>query len=160
MEPRTPIVARGDNLFAIDLLDAERALIAKLMKELAELIEDDPETEMLARLFPTALPDDPTAEAEFQEMVRSELITTRIKRFESVADSVEGSLIDADQLQAWMCAINDARLVLSTRLNISEDDNVEELNEHDPNAMAKSTYWFLGWLLEHIVAATAEEPSE
>ncbi len=154
---KAPIVSQGNDMFQVNLLDAERTLIANLMKELSELVESDPKAEMLTRLFPTALPNDPEAEEEFQQMVLQELITTRVGRFSNISATAKEVLLDREQLEGWMAAINDARLVLGTRLDVCEADDFEELDEDDPNALAQSAYWFFGWLLEHIVTALAAD---
>ena len=158
-QPRqSPIVCCDEGLYEVTLLDAERALIAKLMAELAELVEDDSQADMLTRLFPTALPNDPEAEAEFQDMVRRELIATRIERFKNTTNTAQEGVLNREQLEDWMGAVNDVRLVLGTQLDISQQEDIEELDADDPNAMAQSAYWFFGWLLEHIVATLANEP--
>jgi hypothetical protein len=62
-------------------------------------------------------------------------------------------------MAAWMGAVNDLRLVLGTRLGITEDDefNFDEEGGDNPESVARSAYWYLGWLLEHLVEASASE---
>ena len=157
MAPRQPLMPNGDGTYRLDLRDEERALIAAIVPDLRGLLADDPADKMLTRLFPTAVPDDPDAEAEYQEMVRDELVSKRLARLDAVAELAEATVLDQEQLAAWMGAVNDIRLVLGTRLGVTEDDEFEETDEEDPEAVARSAYWYLGWLLEHLVEASASE---
>lgn len=157
MAPRRPIEPNEDGTYCLDLRDEERALIAAIVPDLRGLLADDPADEMLARLFPTARPDDPDAEAEFQGMVRDELVMKRLSRLDIVAELAEATVLDQEQLAAWMGAVNDIRLVLGTRLEVSEDDEFDEADEDNPESVARSAYWYLGWLLEHLVEASISE---
>ena len=157
MAPRQPVVPNGDGTFSLDLQEEERALIAAIVVDLRALLADDPGDEVLTRLFPTARPDDPDAEAEFRDLVRDELVSKRMARLDAVAELAEATVLDHEQLAAWMGAVNDLRLVLGTRLEVSEDDEFEEADEDDPESVARSAYWYLGWLLEHLVEASASD---
>lgn len=158
MAPQRPVEPNGDGTFSLNLRDEERALIATIVPDLRSLLAEDPGDEMLTRLFPTARPDDPEAEAEFREMVRDELVSKRLARLDAVADLAEATVLDQDQLAAWMGAVNDLRLVLGTRLEVTEDDEFDDDAEvDDPESVARSAYWYLGWLLEHLVEASASE---
>ena len=157
MAPRLPVMPNGDGTFNLDLREEERALIAAIVPDLRGLLADDPEDEVLTRLFPTARPDDPEAEAEYREMVRDELVSKRLARLDLVAELAEATVLDQEQLAAWMGAVNDIRLVLGTRLGVTEDDDFDELDEDDPESVARSAYWYLGWLMEHLVEASASQ---
>ncbi|MDE0235692.1 MAG: DUF2017 family protein [bacterium] len=157
MAPRQPVVPNGDGTYSLNLREEERALIAAIVPDLRGLLADDPNDEMLTRLFPTARPDDAEAEAEFRDMVRDELVSKRLARLDIVAELAEATALDQEQLAAWMGAVNDIRLVLGTRLEVTEDDEFEETDEADAESVARSAYWYLGWLLEHLVEASASE---
>ncbi len=158
MAPQRPVEPNGDGTFSLNLRDEERALIAAIVPDLRSLLAEDPGDEILTRLFPTARPDDPEAEAEFREMVRDELVSKRLARLDAVADLAEATVLDQDQLAAWMGAVNDLRLVLGTRLEVTEDDELDDdMDSDDPESVARSAYWYLGWLLEHLVEASASE---
>ena len=158
MAPRQPVMPNGDGTFSLNLRDEERALIATIVPDLRSLLAQDPGDEMLTRLFPTARPDDPEAEAEYREMVRNELVAKRLARLDAVAAMAEATVVNQEQLAAWMGAVNDLRLVLGTRLAVSEEDEIDDdVDSDDPEAVARSAYWYLGWLLEHLVEASASE---
>ena len=157
MAPRRPIAPNEDGTYRLDLREEERALIAAIVGDLRALLADDPGDEVLTRLFPTARPDDHDAEAEYREMVRDELVSKRMARLATVAELAEATVLDQEQLAEWMGAVNDIRLVLGTRLGVTEDDEFEEADEDDPESVAWSAYWYLGWLLEHLVEASASD---
>ena len=159
MAPRRPVEPNGDGTYRLNLREDERALIATIVPELRAVLADDPNDEMLTRLFPTARPDDPEAEAEFQELVRDELVSKRLARLDMVDELAQATALNHDQLAAWMGAVNDIRLVLGTRLEVSEDDefDIDEEGEDTPESVARSAYWYLGWLLEHLVEVSASE---
>ena len=51
-----------------------------------------------------------------------------------------------------MQAVNGVRLVLGTILDVSEDDDVDELEEHVPEYQL---YAYLSWLLDSAVLAAS-----
>jgi hypothetical protein len=66
---------------------------------------------------------------------------------------VDASHLDDDQLTAWLGAVNDLRLALGTRLNVTED--MEPPSPDDPEAPAMATYAYLSVLQERMVEALA-----
>ena len=61
--------------------------------------------------------------------------------------------LDEDQINAWMGAVNDLRLVLGTRLDVTED--MDDIELDDPRAGAFAVYHYLTHLLAEIVDALA-----
>ena len=64
-----------------------------------------------------------------------------------------------DELSQWLAVANDARLVLGTTLDVSEDD---ELELDDPNLDLRLLYEELGFLVHQMVTAltvTLPEPT-
>lgn len=119
---------------------------------------DDP---ALARLFPDAYPDDPDATAEFRRYTQADLTAERRRRatvaLESL-DRIKGggrlSLIPAESA-AWLGALNDLRLVLGTRLEITTDDQEpgQDFGPGDPRTAYVPVYYYLGYLQETLVEA-------
>ncbi len=158
-----PVKANGDGTYSLDLSDNERGLITTVVPQLRAMLADDPHDETLIRLFPTARPDDPEAEAEYRNLVRGELVSKRLARLDMVGDLAEATVINREQLAAWTGSINDIRLVLGTRLDVSEDDPPDDepephdSDEENPESVVRSAYAYLGWLLEHLVEAAASD---
>ena len=78
----------------------------------------------------------------------------RLANVDTVLSTLRADRIAEDELFAWMGAINDLRLVLGTRLDVSEETDLEVGPEH-PEAAAYALYAYLGWLLELLVDAVA-----
>ena len=141
--------------FEIRLPDEERALLRNVAPQLRQLLEGDLGDPGLRRLFPTAYADDPERDREYQQLVRDELAERRRAAVDTLVATVDADHLDEDELLAWMGAVNDLRLVLGTRLDVSEDEG-PLLDEDDPDAPLVALYGYLGFLLENIVDALAE----
>lgn len=149
----------GRGRFALRLGRQERRILAELPEQLRELIEArDP---AVSRLFPPAYPDDPDRESEYRRLVGAELLEGRRAALEVVDSTMRARELDRDQLTAWLGALNDLRLVLGTRLDVSEDPDETDLAEDDPRAPTMALYQYLGWLVAQAVEALEEddEPS-
>ena len=145
----------GAGRYRISLPEAEQDLLRALVPQLRDLLTtDDPS---LARLFPTAYADDPERDAGYHAMVRDELLERRFAGLDALERTVEGGEVDEDTLSAWMRGLNDLRLVLGTRLDVSEDDDPADIDPDDPLAPAWSIYHYLGGLQSMIIDALAQE---
>ncbi|MFK8025143.1 MAG: DUF2017 family protein [Ilumatobacter sp.] len=161
---RGPISSAGSGeamRWTLRLDDDELEVIARLLRELRELLEsgtdDGPVPPLLQRLFPTAYPDDEEKDAEYQRLMRGELVTSRIHQIDAVSrllgvDADEGPrrrTLDEGEVIALMQSVNAVRIVLGTMLDIGEDD-IDVDDEH-PAAAEHHLYGYLSWLLEWIV---------
>jgi len=134
-----------------------RQVLAQLCQELRELLTtDDPS---LRRLFPTAYLLDPDRDAEYQILARSELMDRRMAALERMEQTVDAEVLDEEDVAAWMHGINQLRLVLGTRLGVSEDELPEPPDPDDPDAMAwanaYAAYDYLSALLDAFVEAAS-----
>jgi hypothetical protein len=71
-----------------------------------------------------------------------------------VEETLHVERLEEEQLLGWMGALNDLRLVLGTRLDVSEETD-PLLDPDDPDQPAMAIYAYLGYLLETIVEAVA-----
>ncbi len=141
----------GPGRYRIALPDAERQLLETLVPQLRELLStDDPS---LNRLFPTAYPHDAERDAGYHAMVRDELLEKRFHSLDLLEQTMAGGEVDEDTLAAWMRGLNDLRLVLGTRLDVSEEDDPSDIDAEDPLAPAWSIYHYLGALQSMIIDA-------
>jgi hypothetical protein len=156
-----PLVERiSGGRFRLRLTREERDLLRSLPDQLRGLLPtDDP---ALRRLRPPAYEDDPEREAEYRRLVGDDLLRQRLETLEVMRSTIDADILDEDQLAAWLGTLNDLRLVLGTRLEVTEELYEEGMPEDDPRAPAFGLYQFLGWLEEHLVAALAGhvEPNE
>ena len=119
-------------------------------------LPDDP---VLARLLPDAYPDDPDAAGEFRRYTESGLRSGKV----AAARTVLGTLpedggrvrLSADEAQAWLRSLNDIRLALGVRLNVTEDrdDMLEQAAQGGQQAAGLWIYDWLTLLQETLVEA-------
>jgi hypothetical protein len=141
--------------YAIRLPGPERDLLADLVEQLRELLLVTTDDASVRRLFPAAYHDDPERDREYQQLVRDELLERRLASLATVEATSTADELDEDQLTAWLTALNDLRLVLGTRLDVSEDQDA--IAEDDPMAPAMAVYGYLSVLLGDVVDALAED---
>jgi hypothetical protein len=142
-----------DGSFRVNLADHERELLGGLVQQLRELLVAE-ENDGLERLFPPAHPDDEARNDEYRALVHDELLERRLATIDVVEATVDATQLDESQLTAWMGAINDLRLVLGTRLDVSEE--MEAIDPDDPRAPGFAVYGYLSQLLGSIVQALAD----
>lgn len=141
-----------DGGWRIGLDTAERELLTRLMGELQALLTGPDDNELLLRLFPAAYLDDEEKEAEYQRLMREELVASRLAAIASVTAVLRADpdeLLDEGQTIAFMQSINAVRLVLGAMLGISDDESADEADEAD--SPEHHLYDFLSWLLEWTV---------
>lgn len=148
--PRIKRNRLGD--YEVRLPEEERALLRNVAPQLRQLLDGDLADPALRRLFPTAYADDPERDREYHALVRDELADRRRAAVDALIATLDERRLTEEQLLAWMSVVNDLRLVLGTRLDVSEDaDPVPDPD--DPEAPLLVLYGYLGYLLESIVAA-------
>ena len=124
---------------------------------------DDP---AMARLFPDAYRDDEDKAAEFRRYTELGLRERKVAAAEQVLATLAGAgddgaldvrLRTGDGL-AWLTTLNDLRLTLGTRLDISEDwsADLDDLDDDDPRLPMYATYDWLSVLQETLVHALPE----
>jgi hypothetical protein len=153
-EPSIRRTRRGD--FELRLSPREREILGTLPGQMRRLLESDPsEDPGLARLYPAAHPDDARLEAEYRSLIQDDLTRQRREALDVMEATVTADRLDEEQLEAWLGAINDLRLVLGTRLGVTEDMYEGGFPEDDPRAQSFAVYRYLGYLQEEMVQALA-----
>ena len=119
---------------------------------------DDP---VLARLLPDGYRDDPQAAEEFRKYTESGLRSAKQQAAQEMLDTLPGDggkiRLSRDQATAWLKALNDVRLALGVRLNVTEEfeDQWGRLGPQDPQWAAYEVYAWLGAVQESLVQALA-----
>ena len=147
--------------YEVHLPDPERTLLGNLVDQLRELLVETTDDPTVRRLFPTAYNEDPERDREYQQLVRDELLERRLAALATVEATLVDPELTEEQLSAWLSAVNDLRLVLGTRLDVSEDPL--EIEADDPDAPAYAVYEYLGFLLSEVVDALSDglpEPTD
>lgn len=139
--------------FDLKLPDVERDLVRSLVGQLRRVLTGDDlaADPGVRRLFPSAYADDAARDAEYRELVHDDLLAARLAALDVVEETIDERHVDEAQLRSWMGAVNDLRLVLGTRLDVSED--MGDPGDDHPDAPALAVYHYLSFLLESIVDA-------
>ncbi|MEV7235875.1 DUF2017 domain-containing protein [Streptomyces sp. NPDC051020] len=135
----------------------------------AEGPSEPPTDPALARLFPEAYGDEDSelraASAEFRRFTENDLRTrkrndalTVVRTLDALPSGAEGAVLtlSADECRNWLGALNDLRLTIGTRLEVSDEDEGGEgslyrLPDSDPRKPMVMAYLWLGALQETLV---------
>lgn len=157
MRRSEPFRRDGDG-FAVDLPCAARDLLASIATQMREVLtgataDDDP---AVARLFPQAYPDDPMRTLQFDDVAAGDLERERLELFAVLERTARARWLTDAQMLEWMRAINDARIVLGVRLEVTEETAFDAVDDDPGRADALRTYAYLSALLEMIVHALGD----
>jgi hypothetical protein len=157
------------------LEEGERGVLDHLLTELADWLQPEepgptqdplsqlagipqtvarPSDPALLRLFPDAYGDDDEA-ADFRRFTEPDLRQQRAERTRRARATLtrvasNGRIpMDADEGQDWLTVLNDVRLVLGTRLGVTEEIGPETQPEDQEHAI----YDWLTWLQATLVEA-------
>ena len=123
-----------NDTLVVSLAEEELGLLRSLPEQLRDVLEGAEDDPARVRLFPRAYLD-PTAEseeAEWQELVHPELLRERLDALELITGTLGRATaqgdwweiaLTPDEVQAWLGVLNDTRLVLGSRLGVTEDDD-------------------------------------
>ncbi|MFI8822276.1 DUF2017 domain-containing protein [Streptomyces sp. NPDC053431] len=131
---------------------------------------EPPADPALRRLFPDAYGDDTDelrrAAADFRRFTENDLrarkrddALTVVRSLDALASAAAGEgggvlKLTQDESRAWLGALNDLRLTIGTRLEVTEDDESERLYrlpDSDPRKPMVMAYLWLGGLQESLV---------
>ena len=129
----------------------ERLLLSDLLDELERLL-DDPDDPELRRLFPPAY-SDRVDDEQYRSLVRDQLVSGRSKALATVRETLAGETLDLEQADQWLRALNDMRLVLGTRWDVTEQLDYGKLDLNEPRGRELAVYGYLSWLQEQLVEA-------
>lgn len=142
--------------FRLDLMAEERDVLRTLPDQLEEVLDLAPGDPSLRRLSPPAYAADPEHEAEYRRLMGEDLRERQRAALSVMRATVDAPELDEEQAQGWMTALNSLRLVLGSRLDITEDDDGADFDPSDPRAPGLALYGYLSWLLDQLVDALAE----
>jgi hypothetical protein len=157
-----------------------RALAAQVAELLApddaQPVADDPLEALVATSTePVEAPDDPAlhrllpdaygdaaAAGEFRRLMESDLRRQKVTALEelqrALADPTSAGAeiaLGPDDTETWLQALNDIRLVLGSRLEVTEEfyEQIEALDPDDPRLPQLLAYDWLGYLQESLLGA-------
>jgi hypothetical protein len=146
-------LARDADGFALRLSEGERDLLRGLCGQLRDLLRDaDPVGDpAIARLFPPAYPDDPLRNLDFERTAGGELLAGRLAAVDVVETTVDADHLSEEEVLAWLGSVNSLRLVLGTRLGLTEETTETDYPEGHADRDAYGMYLYLTWLESGIV---------
>jgi len=151
MSPKAVFEPTPDGV-RVRLPDGARETLREVLPQLRAVLEggeasSDP---AIARLFPAAYRDDPLRSLEFETLVGPELLRGRLDAIRVTEASLDAEVLDEQQLLAWHATLNGLRLVLGTRLGITEETTEENVDEPDHPAfdLYRELTWLEGWIVE------------
>jgi len=150
---RHGVSALADGDYRVRLGRDERELLDLLAAELVQLVAADDDA--VARLFPSAYRDDPAAEEEYRRLTRASLADGRIGALETLRATATAERLTQPEADAWCGALNDLRLVLGERLEVTEALYEDGIDPRDPRAAELSVYGWLTWLQAETIEALA-----
>jgi hypothetical protein len=95
------------------------------------------------------------ANLEFEHKVGDELVAGRLAAIDTLLRSADATHLTEDEVLAWLDATVTARLVLGTRLDVTEGSTEADFADDPATAEAFAFYAYLTWLQESIVTALA-----
>ena len=153
----------GNDRVRVRLGHDEVAVLRGLPDQLRTVLgagEDEP---VNRRLFPPAYLDvaDIEQDTEYHRLMHDDLVKEKLANLDLVTDTLaRGSSsvrrwtveLTDEEATAWLGVLNDLRLALGVRLDITEDYD-GDVDPSDPNAPAFRLLSYLGWLEEQLLGA-------
>ena len=120
---RRPFKSQPDGV-SVRLSTDELAFLSGLPGLLAH-VDQDPADPAHARLHVAAYPDDPSAQADLEEITGPDLAVERQSDRGGFLASLErldsdGGLLTPDEAESWLTVLGDTRLALAARMGITE----------------------------------------
>jgi hypothetical protein len=164
---RAPFRRNRADGFDVVLEAGEAAVLTRLVNELTTLLSGDEEPAdrsdpVLERLFPRAYldPTEEEAETDWQRFSHGDLVDGRRRALAIVEGTLAAAevrrgrfelTLSEEQALAWLSVLNDARLALGTRLDVTEDMDLSHLDPDDPDTAPYAVYWWLGVMEERLI---------
>ena len=142
--------------------EAEAEILGQVVGEMKEQLSMPDRPAHLWRLFPPAYRDDTEAQEEYARFTADDLSALRLTAVDLVQTvlrrgrakrGVWSATLNDEEVAAVLSVLNDARLAIGTRLDVTEESEaVEEVyDEQDPQSFAHAVYRYLGWLQSFLI---------
>jgi hypothetical protein len=153
----------GRDRVRVRLAQDELAVLRGLPEQLRTVLGEDEDEPVNRRLFPPAYLDvaDIERDVEYRRLMHDDLVKEKLANLDLVTGSLErGSTsvrrwtveLTDEEAAAWLGVLNDLRLALGVRLDITEDYD-GDVDDTDPRAPAFRLLTYLGWLEEQLLDA-------
>jgi hypothetical protein len=153
----------GGDRVRVRLASDEVAVLRGLPDQLRTVLREGDDEPVNQRLFPPAYLDvaDIEQDTEFHRLMHDDLVTEKLANLDLVTDSLARGTasmrrwtveLTNEEASAWLGVLNDLRLALGVRLDITEDFD-GDVDDTDPRAPALRLLSYLGWLEEQLLDA-------
>jgi hypothetical protein len=153
----------GRDRVRVRLAQDELAVLRGLPDQLRSVLGEDEDEPVNRRLFPPAYLDvaDIENDTEYQRLKHDDLVKEKLANLDLVTATLSrGSTsvrrwtdeLTEEEATAWLGVLNDLRLALGGRLDITEDYD-GDVDDTDPRAPAFRLLSYLGWLEEQLLDA-------
>jgi hypothetical protein len=153
----------GKDRVRVRLGQDEVAVLRGLPDQLRGVLAEGEDEPVNRRLFPPAYLDvaDVEHDAEYRRLMHDDLVKEKLANLDLVTGTLaRGSTsvrrwtveLTEEEATAWLGVLNDLRLALGVRLDITEDYD-GAVDDTDPRAPAFRLLSYLGWLEEQLLDA-------
>ena len=139
-------------------------VMADVLREVPEILENRDTPAAHARLFPSPLPNDEKATQDWQQMIGPDLRHLFVSAGESLTSDLVSMelespdtntsrvIIPVEHVAAWMTALNQARLILAAIHHVDEREmDRQQFDLEQPKQRAVLKIHLLGYLLHLFV---------
>lgn len=158
---RGPVRRVGRDRFAVQLSAQERDAVRRFTMQLRTLLtsENPSSDDAVARLFPPALPDDVLGNLEYEQHHGDDLLLGKLEALDTVERTLDSDELNETELLAWLGSLNSIRLVVGTRLGVTEESTGADFSGDEQTSEMFSLYGYLTWLEGWVIEALDEELS-
>jgi hypothetical protein len=153
----------GQDRVRVRLAQDEVAILRSLPDQLRTVLAEGDDEPVNQRLFPPAYLDveDIERDSEYRRLMRDDLVKEKLANLDLITTTLaRGSTsvrrwtveLSDEEATAWLGVLNDIRLALGVRLDITEDFD-GNVDDTDPRAPALRLLSYLGWLEEQLLDA-------
>jgi len=155
-----PFFEKKGDRFSVRLGKHERNLLVELVRQSRTLLEtEDPSSDpAVARLFPAAYRDDPLRNLEYETGLGGAPRSGKLQALDTVERTANARALSEEDFLTWMGVVNDLRLVLGTRIEVTEESTEEDFAAGGPRD-GYHVYQFLGWVQQEMLFALGEPES-
>jgi len=150
----------GPGRFAVRLSERERDAVRTFTAQLRVLLtSENPSSDpAVARLFPPALPDDDVlGNLEYEQQHGDELLLGKLEALDTVDRTLDERELTEDELMAWLGSLNSIRLVVGTRLGVTEETTEKDFAGDEQGGEMFALYGYLTWLEGWVIQALDQE---
>jgi hypothetical protein len=153
----------GNDRVRVRLAHDEVAVLRGLPDQLRTVLAEGEDEPVNQRLFPPAYLDvaDIEHDSEYHRLMHDDLVSEKLANLDLVTDTLARGTtsvrrwtveLTGEEAAAWLGVLNDLRLALGVRLDITEDYD-GEVDDADPRVPAFRLLSYLGWLEEQLLDA-------